>query len=112
MKGDFVGLNPSSSSLICSHQQFFDDYIVMGEASVRIARKIKKSLVDYGNASGQIINWRKSVMYFINVSEARQNKIKKVIGCEIGSLPGSYLRLPLGLNPPDSFWNLLIVKFT
>ena len=50
------------------------------------------------------------MIYFINFSEARQIKIKKIIGCEIGSLPRSYLGLPLGLTPPNSFWNSLIDK--
>lgn len=55
-KGDFVGLYPSSSALVCLHQQFVDDSVVMGEASVRNARNIKKALIDYGDASGQLIN--------------------------------------------------------
>ena len=67
------------------------------------ARNIKKALVDYGNAIGQIINWNKSLNYFMNINVERQMKIKKIIGYEIGSLPGSYLRLPLGLSPPNSF---------
>ena len=107
---DFVGLNPSSTALICSHQQFVADSIVMGEASVRNARNIKRALKDYGQAMGQMINWNKSVIYFINVNVPRQNKIKKIMGCEIGSLLGSYLGLPLGLDPPKSFWSSLIDK--
>ena len=110
VKGDFVGLSPSSSALVCSHQQFVDDSIVMGEASVRNARNIKKALIDYGEATGQSINWHKGVIYFINVSEVRQSKIKWIIGYQSGSLPGTYLGLPLGLTPPDSFWNSLIDK--
>ena len=69
--GDFVGLKPLSEELICSHQQFVDDSIVMGEALVRNARNIKNALEDYGQASGQIINWNKSVIYFINVNDNR-----------------------------------------
>ena len=110
VKGDFVGLSPSSSALVCLHQQFVDDFIVMGEASVRNARNIKKALIDYGDATGQTINWNKSVIYFINVNEDRQSKIKRIIGCESGTLPGTYLVLPLGLSPPNSFWNSLIDK--
>ena len=52
LKGDFVGLNPSSSALVCSHQQFFYESIVMGETLMKNARNIKKALVDYGNATG------------------------------------------------------------
>ena len=54
--GDFVGLNPSSKVLICLHQQFVDDSIFMGEASIRNARNIKRALEDYGQALGKIIN--------------------------------------------------------
>ncbi len=102
VKGEFFGLSPSSSALVCSHQQFVDDSIVMGEASVRNARNIEKALIDYGDASSQIISWNKNVIYFINVSEARQLKIKRIIGCESGSLLGTYFGLPLGLSPPDN----------
>ena len=53
---------------------------MMGEASIRNAKNIKKALEDYGQASGQIINWNKSVIYFINVNDNRHNKIKRIIG--------------------------------
>ena len=66
--------------------------------------------MDYGNATGQTINWNKSLIYFFNVSEARKNKFKRIIGYETGSFPCSYLGLPLVLSPPDSFWNSLIDK--
>ena len=110
LNGDFVGLNPSSSALVCSHQQLVDDSIVMGEASIKNARRLKKALVDYGDATGQSINWNKSQIFFLNVSMDRQLKIQKIIGCEIGVLPGSYLGLPMGLSPPNSFWDSLIDK--
>ena len=46
-----MGLNPSSKKKTCSHQQFLDDSIVMGEALVRNAKNIKNSLDDYGHAT-------------------------------------------------------------
>ena len=69
--GDFFGLKPSSKELIFLHQQFVDDSIVMGEASVRNARNIKMALKDYGKSLGQIINWSKRVIYFVNMNEKR-----------------------------------------
>ena len=56
LKGDFVGLNPSSSTLIFSHQKFVDDSIVMGEASMRNARNTKRALTNYSEATSQSIN--------------------------------------------------------
>lgn len=49
---EFVGLRPSSKNLTLSHQQFLDDFIVMGEDSIRNARNIKKAIEDYGQAIG------------------------------------------------------------
>ena len=48
MKGDFVGLNPSSFALIFSCQQFVDDSIVMGEASIRMLGILKKLWLTMG----------------------------------------------------------------
>lgn len=40
---------------------------MMGEASVKNVRNIKKSLDSYGATTGQLINWNKSSIFFINV---------------------------------------------
>ena len=80
-----------------------DDSILMGEASIKNARNIKKALNNYGQATRKIINWNKSSLYFINVNPKRQEKIKRILGCEVGNLPGTYLGLPLCLDPLDSF---------
>ena len=74
------------------------------------ARILKRALEDYSSSTSQRINQNKSLIYFMNANMDRQLKIKKIIGCEIGSFPGSYLGLPLGLAPLDNFWNSLIDK--
>ena len=51
LKGDFVDLNPFSTALVCSHQQFVDDFIIMGESSVKNAKILKKALGDYGSTT-------------------------------------------------------------
>lgn len=40
-----------------------------------------------------------------------QRKMADILGCAIGNLPSIYLGLPMGLKPPNSFWNSLIDKF-
>ncbi|XP_059078010.1 uncharacterized protein LOC131876590 [Cryptomeria japonica] len=83
----------------------------MGKATVQDARSLKKALDSYGFASGQIINWSKSFVYFINTPELRKIKISNILGCKLGSLLASYLGLPLGQDPPDTFWGTLVDKF-
>ena len=111
-RGVLKGLQPSSHPLVYSHGQFVDDTIFMGKAEMKEARNQKQAINLYSSASGQLVNWNKSVVYFINTPIQRQNKIAKILGCSIWSLPSSYLGLPLGLKIPDSFWENLINKIS
>ena len=52
------------------------------------------------------------MIFFINTLKDRKRKIARILGCEMGSLPSSYLGLPLGSKLPDSFWIDLIDKFS
>ena len=84
----------------------------MGKSEVREARNVKHAINCYSAASGQLVNWSKSAVFFLNTPLPRQLKIAKILGCSIGALPSSYLGLPLGLKAPDSFWEVLINKFS
>ena len=53
----------------------------------------------------------KSSVFFINTPLERQRKIARILGCGIGTLPANYLGLPLGIKPPNSFWNRIIDRF-
>lgn len=74
-------------------------------------RNLKKALDDYELASGQIVNKQKSSLFFFNILEPMKNKIARIIGCRVESIPSIYLGLPLGTKPPNSFWNSLIDRF-
>ena len=82
-----------------------------GEALVSEAKLIKSLLDMYTRGIGQLINWAKSSVYFINTPVDRQRKIASFLGCGVGTLPTSYLGLPLGTKLPDSFWKGLIDRF-
>lgn len=75
------------------------------------ATSIKSSLNTYSSVTGQLINWEKSSIFFINTPEGRQQKISIILGCSIAILPSSYLGLHLYLQPPESFWDDLVDKF-
>lgn len=60
------GLKPSSGPSIFTHQQFMDDTILGGEATIREAHPFKGILNFYTRGSGQAINWEKRLFFFIN----------------------------------------------
>ena len=74
-----------------------------GEALVKEEKAMKDTLDTYSRGSGQLINWDKSYVFFINTPEDRQKKISRILGCQVGKLPSTYLGLPLGTTPSDSF---------
>lgn len=54
----------------------------------------------------------KSMIFFLNTPERRAHRIVGILQCYVGSLPSTYLGLPLGANSShDSFWSGLIDKF-
>lgn len=112
MEGNIKGIKPASNSVPFMHQHFFDDTIMGGEASMREAKAMKEVLDCYVRGSIQLINWDKISLYFLNTPEDRQRKIARILGCNMGVFPSSYLGLPLGLNPPDSFWNGIMDRFS
>lgn len=76
------------------------------------AKIMKEILETYSRGMGQLINWDKSSIFFINTLVARQRKMAKILGCGVGMLPSSYLGLPLGSTPLDSFWNGTLDRFS
>ena len=79
-----------------------DDTILGGEATISEAGVFKGLLNTYTRGLGQVINWEKSSVYFINNPLERKTKIAHILGCGIRSLPTNYLGLPLGTKPLDS----------
>ena len=74
-----------------------------GEAFVREAKVMKDILNLYTRGLGQLINWDKSVIFFVNTPKDRQRKIARIMGCGVGIIPSIYLGLPLGTKSLDSF---------
>lgn len=111
IQGSVHGLIPSSQLNACSHEQFVDDMILMGIATIKEARNQRNTLNIYIKASGQLINWEKSSILFLNTPLERQNKIAIIWGCTIASFPGLYLGLPFDSNLLNTFQEMLIDKY-
>ena len=72
--GRIKGFKPSSKSAPFLHQKFVDDTIMGGEASIKEANEMKYIFDVYSRGSGQLINWDKSSIFFINSPKDRQKK--------------------------------------
>lgn len=60
-----------------------------------------KSIINtFSEATGLMVNLKKSMMLSINISEARLDLLARTFGCSKGSFPFTYLGLPMGLTKP------------
>ena len=56
---------------------------------------------DYGDISGQLVNWGKSSIFFrSSISPSRIGSLHSLVGMQIGQLPFSYLGVPLFRGKP------------
>lgn len=61
---------------------------------------LKQLLQDFAVSTGLKVNYSKSMMVPVNISEQRTHFLAQTFGCSIGPLPFTYLGLPLGLTKP------------
>jgi hypothetical protein len=81
--------------------QYADDTLLIMEACPRQPFVLKALLNSFAISTGLRVNYAKSNMVPINVSPDRLQHLASMFQCQIGSLPFTYLRLPLGLHNPS-----------
>jgi len=57
-------------------------------------------LQQFSSSTGLKVNFSKSMLVPINLSEERANLLAQNVGCVLGKLPFTYLGLPLGITKP------------
>lgn len=109
--GELRGIDPHNSQIAQTHQQFVDDTMLMGIASVREARVIKETLEEFNKASGLDINKGKSQLFFFNTQMEIKREIIRTLGFTEGHLPSKFLGAPLVEgNPKARQWKELLDK--
>ena len=109
--GELKGLEPHNSQNPQTHQQFVGDTMLMGIASVREVRAIKKTLDEFKQASGLDINKGKSQFFFFNTQNEIKRNIIRTLGFTKGHLPSKFLGDPLVIGKPNSRqWKELLDK--
>ena len=78
--------------------QYAHDTLIIMEGCSSQHMELKQILQIFAMWSGLMVNYSKSVMVPINDSEDHMTSLAADFGCSIGSLPFTYLVMPLGLH--------------
>ena len=111
-KGIFKGIQLPHRGPIISHLQYADDVTFMGSRSLESTKNLIRILRCFELSSGLTINMSKSKLYGFGVQNCELELVARSFNCSIGSLPFSYLGLPVGASMArESNWKPIIEKF-
>ncbi|XP_019191707.1 PREDICTED: uncharacterized protein LOC109186235 [Ipomoea nil] len=105
-RGDIHSVRVSRGALAITHLFFADDNLLFFRANQQEVMKIKECLDRYSEASGQRVNFDKSIAVFsLNTVDAMRSLISSCLGVRMATDLGRYLGLPsvLGRNKSATF---------
>lgn len=70
------------------------------QADARQLFFLKSLLHSFSKSTGLKVNYHKSHMYPINVTNEKMIHLAHTLGCDIGTMPFTYLGLPMGTTKP------------
>ena len=85
-----------SSEMRLTHLQFADDTLIIGEKSWLKVRAMRAVLLLFEEVSGLRVNFHKSLLTGVNISESWLTEAASVLNCRRGTIPFVYLGLPIG----------------
>jgi len=91
---------PCSSDSSFPVIQYEDDTLIIMECCVTQLEILKEILNIFTLATGLKVNFNKSLMVPINLEEEKLDLLAASFNCAKGSLPFTYLGLPLGITKP------------
>ena len=89
--------------------QYADDTLIIMEAKLDQLTTLKNILRLFSLSTGLKVNFSKSMLVPINLDSENALFLAQSVGCALGSLPFTYLWLPLCLSKPKvvDFWPLI-----
>ena len=84
------------NGLFVSHLQFADDTLLLGKKSWANVRALRAVLVLFESVSGLKVNFNKSMLSGVNISDSWLGATTTVLNCKVGRIPFMYLGLPVG----------------
>jgi hypothetical protein len=80
--------------------QYADDIILMMRDDISEVLHVKDLLHLFASSTGLHVNFHKSLMISVNVSDQKMQQLSTALGCQIGSMPFTYLGLLMGTTKP------------
>lgn len=81
--------------------QYADGALLILQACPAQLTVLKDLLSTFAQSTGLRVNYNKSVLVPLNISEEKLVQLSDLIGCQTGNLPFTYLGLPLGTTKPN-----------
>lgn len=109
--GMWDGIEVCPGGIKISHLQYADDTILFSPPNLEFLQNIKKSLILFQLASGLQVNFYKSSIMGLNVTDEWLDCAAKILLCKKGSLAFTYLGIPIGGSTSRlATWNPIISK--
>jgi len=86
--------------------QYADDTLLILLGDARILFNLKGLLRSFSDSTGLHVSLAKSFLVPINMSNDRATHLANTFGCQVGSMPFTYLGFPLGTTKPT------LIEFT
>ena len=97
-KGLWEGIEVVPNGTKITHLQYADDTIIFCPPNMEFLLNIKKVLILFQMVSGLQVNFHKSSLMGIHTDDPWLHSAASSLLCKVGSLPFTYLGLPIGGN--------------
>lgn len=105
------GFTPAPNAPTATHLQFIDYTIIFCAAEENQVKNVLAIIWCFEVVSGLTINLKKSALIGVLANESQLESFAEVMGSKVGSLPSSYLGLPLSIGSiSKSLWNPMVER--
>lgn len=87
--------HPIAPAQPCPILQYADDTLILLRADANGLEALKENLEKFSHSTGLHINYHKSTIVPMGVSDELAANFQHILGCQMGSFPQTYLGLPL-----------------